>query len=87
MQILVYDAHSYDREFLEAASGGRYSLSYTTAQLDEQTTALAQGVPAICCFVNDDGSEPVLHQLAEGGTRLLTLRSTGFNNIDLNVPD
>jgi D-lactate dehydrogenase len=83
MQVLVYDAHSYDREFLDAASGGSHTLSYTTAQLDEQTAALAQGIPAICCFVNDDGSEPVLRQLAEGGTRLLTLRSTGFNNVDL----
>ena len=83
MQVLVYDAHSYDREFLDAAGGGEYALSYTAAALDAQTVALAQGIPAICCFVNDDGSEPILRQLAAGGTRLLTLRCTGFNNVDL----
>src|SRR4029079_18136068 len=83
MQILVYDAHSYDREFLDAANNGKHTLTYTAAALDKQTSALAQGSPAICCFVNDDGSEAVLRQLAEGGTRLLALRCTGFNNVDL----
>jgi D-lactate dehydrogenase len=83
VQVLVYDAHSYDREFLDAANKGRHTLSYTAAALDAQTAALAQGVPAICCFVNDDGSEAVLWQLAAGGTRLVALRSTGFNNVDL----
>jgi D-lactate dehydrogenase len=83
MQILVYDAHSYDREFLDAANNGKHTLTYTAAALDKQTSALAQGSPAICCFVNDDGSEAVLRQIAEGGTRLLALRCTGFNNVDL----
>src|SRR2546425_13019313 len=83
MQILVYDARSYDRQFLDAAGGGNYAFSYTAAALDAQTAALAQGIPAICCFVNDDGSEPILRQLAAGGARLLTLRCTCFNNVDL----
>ena len=83
MQVLVYDAHSYDHEFLDAANHDRHALTYISAALDEQTIALAQGIPAICCFVNDDGSAEILRQLAAGGTRLLVLRSTGFNNIDL----
>jgi len=83
MQVLVYDAHSYDREFLDAAGGSEHTFSYTATTLDAQTAALAQGIPAICCFVNDDASEPILRQLAAGGTRLLTLRCTGFNNVDL----
>ena len=49
MQVLVYDAHSDDREFLDAA-GGEHTFSYTAAALDAQTAALAQGFPAICCF-------------------------------------
>ena len=83
MQILVYDAHSYDHVFLDAANGGRYRLTYTSAALDVQTAALADGFPAICCFVNDHGTADVLQRLAAGGTRLIALRCTGFNNIDL----
>jgi D-lactate dehydrogenase len=83
MRVLVYDAHSYDQTFLDAANAGRHELTYTTAPLDAQTAALARGYPAICCFVNDDASPEVLAQLAAGGTRLLALRCTGFNNVDL----
>ncbi len=83
MRVLVYDAHSYDREFLEAANNGRHELHFTTAQLDPQTAMLARDFPAVCLFVNDDASAGTLERLAEGGTRLIAQRSTGFNNIDL----
>lgn len=83
MDVLVYDAHSYDRTFLDAANRGRHHLTYTTAQLDAHTAALAQGFPAICCFVNDRATEEVIARLASGGTRLIAQRSTGYNNIDL----
>lgn len=83
MDILVYDAHSYDQTFLEAANRGQHRLVFTTAQLDPTTAALAEGYPAICCFVNDHASAEVLERLAAGGTRLIALRATGFNNIDL----
>ncbi len=83
MNVLVYDTHSYDRTFLDAANQGRHDLTYTTAQLDRHTAALAQGFPAICCFVNDRASAEVIERLAAGGTRLIAQRSTGYNNIDL----
>ena len=43
MRVLVYDMHSYDRTFLDAANDGRHTLDYTIAQLDQQTAALADG--------------------------------------------
>lgn len=83
MQLVVYDAHSYDKTFLDAANQAGHTLVYTTAQLDEQTAVLAKGSQAICCFVNDSGSAAVLEQLAEYGIKLIVLRCTGYNNIDL----
>ena len=85
MDVLVYDSHSYDRQFLEAANRGRHKLDFTTSQLDLQTATLAQGHGAICIFVNDDGSAPVLERLATLGVRGIALRSTGFNNVDLEA--
>ncbi len=85
MNVLVYDAHSYDRQFLDAANQGRYALEYTTSQLDLQTAALAQGHEAVCCFVNDDASAPVLERLAALGVCCIVLRCTGFNNVDLEA--
>jgi D-lactate dehydrogenase len=79
--------HSYDRQFLEAANQGQYQLEYTTAELDVHTAALADGFPVVNIFVDDDASAPVLEKLAAGGTKLVTLRSTGFNNVDLAAAD
>lgn len=83
MKVLVYDTHSYDRSFLDAANGGRHQLDYTTAQLDLQTAALAEGYDAVCLFVNDHAGAEVLARLAAGGVRMIAQRSTGYNNIDL----
>lgn len=83
MDVLVYDAHSYDQTFLKAANSGQHNLVFTTAQLDATTVALAQDYPAICCFVNDRADAAVLERLAAGQTRLIVLRATGFNNVDL----
>jgi D-lactate dehydrogenase len=83
MRVLVYDTHSYDQTFLNAANGGRHQLDYTTAQLDPQTAALAQGYDAVCLFVNDRADAAALERLAAGGVRMIAQRSTGFNNIDL----
>jgi D-lactate dehydrogenase len=83
MRVLVYDTHSYDRTFLNLANNGRHQLEYTTAQLDSQTAALAEGYEAVCLFVNDRADAAALERLASGGVRMIAQRSTGFNNIDL----
>lgn len=44
---------------------------------------MANGCPVVCAFVNDHLDAPVLSVLSKGGTRLIALRSAGFNNVDL----
>jgi D-lactate dehydrogenase len=43
---------------------------------------LGRGFPAICIFVSDDCSLPVVEDLARHGLRLIALRCAGFNNVD-----
>jgi D-lactate dehydrogenase len=83
MRVLVYDTHSYDRQFLEAACGARHTLEFTAAQLDPHTAALAKGFDAVCLFVNDRATADVMATFAAGGVRCIVQRSTGFNNLDL----
>jgi len=87
MKVLVYSAHSYDQEFLKAANQGKHELHFTETRLDERTTVLARQYPSACCFVDDILSRKVLKQLADGGTRLVALRATGFNNVDLKAAE
>ncbi|NJK89241.1 MAG: 2-hydroxyacid dehydrogenase [Myxococcales bacterium] len=85
MRVLVYDMHSYDRTFLDAANRGRHVLEYTTAQLDAHTAALARGFDAVCLFVNDRADAEAMRVLSEEGVRMIAQRSTGFNNLDLEA--
>lgn len=83
-RVLVFSTRPYDRHFLEAANAeSGYRLHFLEAALRPDTAPLASGYPAVCCFVDDELSAPVLTALYEGGTRLVLLRATGFNNVDL----
>ena len=80
----MFSARRYDRAMLaEANAGHGHALTFHEARLEAATVALAAGFPAVSIFVNDDLNGTVLAALAEGGTRLVATRSTGFNQIDL----
>jgi D-lactate dehydrogenase len=84
MRVAFFSAHPFDRQFFdEANTGNRHSLHYIEARLTTDTSALAQGFPAVCAFVNDQLDAGVLDALASGGTRMIALRSAGFNHVDL----
>jgi D-lactate dehydrogenase len=83
--IVMYSTKPYDRDVFERANDGRHELVYLEPRLGVDTVGLSTGSPAVCVFVNDDVSEPVLAALAAGGTRCVALRCAGFNNVDLGA--
>ncbi|WP_263141225.1 2-hydroxyacid dehydrogenase [Pseudomonas sp. RIT-PI-AD] len=84
MRIMLFSSQRYDQEsFLAGNVGHAFELNFQNARLDFDTAALAEGYPVVCAFINDDLSAPVLERLAVGGTRLIALRSAGYNHIDL----
>lgn len=85
MRVAVFSTKRHDREYLSAANDGRHELEFLESRLNEETARLAGGAPAVCMFVNDVASRPVLERLSRDGTRLLALRSAGFNHVDLDA--
>lgn len=84
MRIAVFSTRAYDRRFLDEANLDHgHDLHYFDARLDHDTVPLAEGFEGVCVFVNDTVDAEVVARLAAGGTRLLTLRSAGFNHVDL----
>jgi D-lactate dehydrogenase len=84
MKIAVFSAKPYDRQFLDAANATEgHDLHYFEAALGPESVALAAGHEAACIFVNDVANASVLEALQAGGTKLVALRCTGFNNVDL----
>jgi D-lactate dehydrogenase len=88
MKIAVFSAKRYDRSYLDAANGAAgHQLKYYEVPLDADSVHLAAGYDAVCIFVNDTADAGVLEQLRAGGTRLVALRCTGFNNVDLKAAE
>jgi D-lactate dehydrogenase len=86
VQVVVYSAKPHDVRFLTAAGAGSgHRLAFHDLRLTASTAALADGAGAICAFVNDDLSAPVIDRLAGLGVRLLALRSAGYNHVDLKA--
>lgn len=86
MKLAVFSAKPYDQEYLsrvQARSHAAYSLTFHDFALSEKTAALAAGTDAVCVFVNDVVSAPVLESLSKLGVRAVLLRCAGFNNVDL----
>lgn len=83
MKVAVFSAESYDRQFLDVANNNRHELIYFETRLEPQTASLAAGCTAVCVFVNDDLGSQTLKILTALGVRLIALRCTGYNNVDL----
>jgi D-lactate dehydrogenase len=86
MRIAFFSAKPYDRPSFDTAADG-HAVDYFEARLDSTTAPLADGYPAVCAFVSDDLSAGTLEALADGGVRLVLLRSAGFNHVDLEAAE
>ena len=84
MRIAFFSTHRFDRQFFDAANRvTHHTIDYLEPRLVSATAPLAAGAPAVCAFVNDTLDEVTLRHLASGGTKMIALRSAGFNNVDL----
>jgi D-lactate dehydrogenase len=86
MELAIYSSTPYERRYLdESNKAAGHHLKYIDMSLSMDTVSLAEGYGAVCVFVNDKADAEVLKALHIGGTRLLALRCTGFNNVDLQA--
>lgn len=85
MKVAVFSTRPYDELYLNQVNKDQHQLVFFETRLSPATAQLALGFPAICAFVNDDLSRPVLEVLHQGGVRLIALRSAGFNHVDLRA--
>jgi D-lactate dehydrogenase len=86
MLVAVYDTKTYDRDhLLKASQAADLQWRFLEFRLTPETAATAKGAQAVCAFVNDQLDRPCLEQLANAGIKLVALRCTGFNNLDLEA--
>ncbi len=88
MKTALFSTKHYEREFFDTANHTYgHELVYLEPRLTPATAPLAAGYPVVCIFVNDQATAEVIETLAQGGTKLLALRSAGYNHVDLSAAE
>lgn len=87
MEILAFGVQSDEKPLIEKAFAGQYEVRCLDVFLNKDTAPIAAGYEIISTSVNADLGSSVLQTLAAGGTQMIAQRSTGFNNIDLDVAE
>jgi D-lactate dehydrogenase len=86
IKVNVYEARPYDREsFAEASAGAPMEWNFLDFRLTPLTAGTARGALAVCAFVNDQLDRACLEILVREGVKLVALRCTGFNNVDIKA--
>ncbi len=86
MRIAVFDSKRYDRAALTKANASfGHKLEFFEDRLNRSTVPLAAGFDAVCPFVNDRVDAATIEELARLGVKLITLRSAGFNSVDISA--
>jgi D-lactate dehydrogenase len=83
MKVLFYSFRPYELPHLEGPESEAGTFVFTDKTLSVSTVQSAAGFNAISIFTADDASAPVLEQLHQAGVRFITIRATGFDNVDL----
>lgn len=86
MKVANFSTHSFEKPFLAAANEvHRHEIEYFDINLSPKSVVLAKGFPVVSCFVTDQLNAEVLQTLAKQGTKLIALRSAGFNHVDIEA--
>lgn len=84
IEVAVFDAKPYDRQYLtEASAAQRVSWKFHPFRLNADNAPAVKGAQTACVFVNDQVNRECLQVLAAHGVTLLALRCAGHNNVDL----
>lgn len=84
--VAVFDTKPYDRASLTRVAGTeQIDWRFLEFRLGPNAVHAAAGAQAACAFVNDCADRTVMETLAKLGIRLLALRCTGYNNIDVEA--
>lgn len=84
MKVIIYSAQNFIISYLEKANKGRHKLTFVAEALTPETAVKAVGFDVVSIFSADTASNLVLEKLKASGVKYITLRSVGYDNVDLN---
>ena len=87
MKIAFYSTKPYDKIWFEPLNRDKYgfTIDFLESPCKEASITLARGYDAICIFVNDYVTAPMIEELHQMGVKGILLRSAGYNHVDLKA--
>ena len=75
MDLVIYSAHRFEKEFLEESNAGKHHLKFLDIQLNVNTAYLAKDAQTVSIFVTHDASTELLEVLKQLSVKFLVLSS------------
>jgi len=86
IKIAFFDSKPYDKEsFTEINKKYNYEFKFHKFHLTPDNVVLGQNSDVVVVFVNDMINGEMIEKLVSYGVKLIALRCSGFNNIDLKA--
>lgn len=83
IKIAVFDTKNYDRTYFDKLCPENFELTYFEHKLNRGTVDSTKGFDVVVPFVNDDLDKKVIDGLVNNGIKLIAMRCSGYNNVDL----
>jgi len=85
MKVLVYSAKDFEIPYLVEANSKKHKLTFIKDSLSSETAIKSIGYEAISIFSADVASMIIIEKLKDFGVKYITLRSVGYDNVNLKV--
>lgn len=85
IKVAMFDAKPYDEKSFGLVCPKDVEIKYYPVKLNADSVKLAEGMDAVCTFVNDVVDKTVVDKLYEQGVRLIALRCAGFDSVDVKA--
>ena len=84
MKIAIFNVKDYEKPLFNQMHH-QHTLVFISEALSLATIDKAKGFDGVCCFVTDCLNQAIINQLEIFGVKLIALRSTGFDHVDLTA--
>ena len=81
-KIAFFDTKQYDKVWFNKLNTN-YDIKYIRYKLTPDTASAARGCKAAVAFVNDTITAETIDELCAVGVKILAMRCSGYNNVDL----
>lgn len=85
MKVLIYSAKEFEIPYLTKANNNKHSLTFIQDALSSKTAMMSVGYDAVSIFSADEACLITVEKLKSFGVKYITLRSVGYDNVNLRA--